>query len=188
MADPSAPGATGAEQVRELLAKQAIRELLHAYSRAVDRKDFALLATLYTPDGSDDHAGLYAGPAAGYVEWLRAAMKAVDLTAHQVHQAAIAVRGGFAEGEVYVTAYNRLHAAGGRFEELVQGLRYLDRYREDDGVWRFLHRSVVVDWARRGPAFAAALRPRHDGQRDGVAGAGDPSYHLLQDGAFARRD
>ena len=46
MADASAPGAPDAEEVRELLAKQSIRELLHAYSRAVDRKDFALLATL----------------------------------------------------------------------------------------------------------------------------------------------
>jgi hypothetical protein len=183
MAESTAPGA---ERVRELLAKQAIRELLQAYSRAVDRQDFALLATLYTPDGFDDHTGLYTGPAAGYVEWLRAAMKAVDLTTHQVHQAMIAVRGRHAEGEVYVTAYNRLHAAGGGFEELVHGLRYLDRYREDDGVWRFEHRSVVVDWTQQRslPPDAGTQR---SGQRDGLAGADDPSYQLLRDRLFARR-
>ena len=174
----------GPDAVRELLAKQAILELLHAYSRAVDRQDFALLATLYTPDGSDDHTGLYTGPAAGYVLWLRSAMKAVDLTTHQVHQASISVRRRRAEGEVYVTAYNRLRADGGRFEELVHGLRYLDRYREDEGVWRFEHRSVVVDWTERRPA---ALREERGGQRDGLAGAGDPSYALLRDPLFARR-
>jgi ketosteroid isomerase-like protein len=176
----------GDEALRELLAKRAIEELLHAYSRAVDRKDFVLLATLYADDGSDDHPGLYTGPAAGYVEWLRGAMKAVDLTTHQVHQASIVVRGRFAEGEVYVTAYNRLHADGGRFEELVHGLRYLDRYREDDGRWRFVHRSVVTDWTEHRPAAPAA--PRREGQRDGVADAGDPLYQMLRDPAFARRD
>ena len=181
MSDAKAPGPEG---LRELLAKQAILELLHAYSRAVDRQDFALLATLYTPDGSDDHTGLYTGPAAGYVVWLRSAMKAVDLTTHQVHQASISVRGRRAEGEVYVTAYNRLHADGGRFEELVHGLRYLDRYREDEGVWRFEHRSVVVDWTERRPA---AEREERGGQRDGLAGGGDPSYALLRDPLFARR-
>jgi SnoaL-like protein len=184
VADPDAPGA---EALHELLAKQAILELLHAYSRAVDRQDFALLATLYTPDGSDDHAGLYSGPAAGYVEWLRGAMKAVDLTSHQVHQATIAVGGRRAEGEVYVTAYNRLHAAGGGFEELVQGLRYLDRYREDEGVWRFEHRSVVVDWAQHRPAFWGTAHPLLDGKRAGLADADDPSYHLLRSPRFARR-
>ena len=182
MADPDAPSA---EALRDLLAKQAIRELLHAYSRAVDRQDFALLATLYAHDGSDDHAGLYTGPAAGYVEWLRGAMKAVDLTSHQVHNAMIAVRGRRAEGEVYVTAYNRLHAAGGGFEELVHGLRYLDRYREDEGVWRFEHRSVVVDWALHRPA--GPDHPLLDRKRAGLAGADDPSYQLLRDPGFARR-
>ena len=179
---------TADEALRELLAKRAIEELLHAYSRAVDRKDFALLATLYTHDGSDDHTGLYTGPAAGYVEWLRGAMKAVDLTCHQVHQASIAVHGRHAEGEVYVTAYNRLHEGDGRLVELVSGLRYLDRYREDDGVWRFLHRSVVVDWSRRGAPFARADEPRTGTQRDGVAGPEDASYSLLRDARFARRD
>ena len=184
MSDPTAPDA-GA--IRELLARQAILDLVHAYSRAVDRRDFALLATLYAPDGSDDHAGLYSGPAAGYVEWLRGAMQAVDLTTHQVHQATIAVRGRRAEGEVYVTATNRMRAKGGGFEELVQGLRYLDRYREDSGAWRFEHRSLVVDWARRGPGFWGIDHPWLAGQREGVAGADDPSYHLLRDATFARR-
>jgi len=184
MADPTAPSA---QAIRELLAKQAILELLHAYSRAVDRQDFALLATLYTPDGTDDHAGLYTGPAAGYVEWLRGAMKAVDLTTHQVHQASVAVLGRRAEGEVYVTAHNRLHAAGGGFEELVQGLRYLDRYREDAGCWRFEHRSVVVDWAQHQPAFWGVDHALPEGKREGVAGADDPFYHLLRDQIFARR-
>jgi ketosteroid isomerase-like protein len=184
MAVPTAPGP---EKLEELLAKQAILELLHAYSRAVDRQDFALLASLYTPDGSDDHPGLYCGSAAGYVEWLRRAMKAVDLTTHQVHQATISVHGRRAEGEVYVTAYNRLHRPGGGFEELVQGLRYLDRYREDEGSWRFEHRSVVVDWAQHRPAFWGAPHPLLDGKRWGLAGAEDPSYRILADRTFARR-
>jgi ketosteroid isomerase-like protein len=181
--------ATGMDpgKIQELLDKQAIQELLHAYSRAVDRQDFELLASLYAPDGFDDHAGLYCGPAAGYVEWLRGAMKAVDLTTHQIHQATIFVHARRAEGEVYVTAYNRLHGRDGGFEELIQGLRYLDRYREDAGTWRFEHRTVVCDWAQHRPAFWGIEHPFLDGKRSGVAGPEDPSYRVLRDTGFARR-
>ena len=177
----------GPEALQALLERRAIEDLVHAYSRGVDRQDFALLASLYTEDGVDDHAGLYQGPAAGYVEWLRAAMKGVDGTSHQVHQVSLALAGRRAEGEVYVTAYNRLRRADGAFDELVQGLRYLDRYRADAGVWRFEHRTVVVDWARHGPAFWGAPHAYLDGKSAGVAGADDASYRVLRAPVFARR-
>jgi len=52
----------GPEKLEELLAKQAILELLHAYSRAVDRQDFELLASLYTPTAPTITRGSTAGP------------------------------------------------------------------------------------------------------------------------------
>ena len=181
------PTVHGSDPLQSLLDRRAIEDLVHAYSRAVDRQDFALLATLYTEDGVDDHAGLYSGPARGYVEWLRGAMKDVDATSHQVHQVSLALAGRRAEGEVYVTAVNRLRRAGGGLDELVQGLRYLDRYRADAGVWRFEHRSVVVDWSRHGPAFWGGPHPLLDGRLAGVPGAADPSYRVLGAPLFARR-
>lgn len=175
------------QEVQRLLDKQAIGELVCTYSRAVDRQDFELLSSLYTPDGFDDHAALYRGPAAGYVAWLRGAMQGVDITTHHVHNTTVDLAGDRAEGEVYVTAYNRLRKPDGSFEELVQGLRYLDRYRRDAEGWRFEHRTVVCDWAQLRPAFWDLQHPLVDGKRIGVGGAGDPSYRVLSGARFARR-
>ena len=64
--------------LKELLDKQAIGELIHNYSRAVDRKDWALLRDLYTHDGIDDHAALFCGPADDFVKWLERATAHLD--------------------------------------------------------------------------------------------------------------
>lgn len=175
-----------ASALHTLLEKQAIRELVECYSRAVDRRDFALLASLYTEDGVDDHAGLYCGPAPGFVEWLARALEGVDATTHHVHNLTLDLDGDRAEGEVYLTAYNRLRRADGGFDELVQGLRYLDHYRRDAHGWRFARRTVVCDWARHGPAFWDVSHPLLAGKRFGAGGEDDASYAVLKSAAFRR--
>ena len=177
-----------AHEIQALLDKQAITELVFNYSRAVDRKDFALLRTLYTEDGIDDHGGLYRGPASGYVDWLEQAMRSCDVTTHSVNNHLIALSGAdAAEGEVYVTAYHRLHDGAGGFNELVEGLRYLDRYRKCDGRWQFEHRTLINDWAQVGPAFWNLDDPALKGTPIGRCDATDPSYGQLADAAFRRR-
>jgi hypothetical protein len=177
---------TTLEAFTALVEKQSILELVHTYSRAVDRRDFALLQSLYTADGIDDHAGLYSGPAPGFVGWLEAALEGVDATTHHVHNVTIALDGDRAEGEVYLTAYNRLKSSDETFEELVQGLRYLDHYRRDAQGWRFARRSVVCDWARHGPAFWDPEHPLLAGKRFGRSGEDDASYQLFSSDLFAR--
>jgi hypothetical protein len=170
----------------DLIEKQAILELVHCYSRAVDRRDYALLASLYAEDGIDDHTGLYCGPVAGFVDWLRGALEGVDATTHHVHNVLIALDGTRAEGEVYLTAYNRLRGADGSRSEFIQGLRYLDRYRRDAGRWRFERRTVVCDWAQHGPAFWDESHPLIAGKRFGRGGADDTSYAVFRSPLFAR--
>ena len=171
-----------------LLEKQAIIELVHAYSRAVDRRDFDLLASLYAEDGIDDHTGLYCGPVHGFVAWLRNALVGVDATTHHVHNVTIALDGAHAEGEVYLTAYNRLRSEDGSLSDFVQGLRYLDHYRRDAERWRFARRTVVCDWAMQGPSIWDASHPLIAGKRIGRGGPDDPSYAVLRNRLFARHD
>lgn len=174
--------------LQALLDKQAIAELVFSYSRAVDRKDFALLRSLYSADGYDDHGGLYRGSAAGYVDWLEQAMQACDITTHSVHNHLIALRGaGHAEGEVYVTAYHRLADGSGGFNELVEGLRYLDQYVQVEGRWLFARRTLLNDWCQVGPAYWNLEDPALKGTPVGRADADDPSYGLLSQPLFARR-
>ena len=58
---------TAAEQQQALAAlldKQEITELLTRYLRSVDRGDVATLRSCYLPGATEDHGGLFAGPAA----------------------------------------------------------------------------------------------------------------------------
>jgi len=183
----SIPGQQAAD-IQALIDKQAIAELVFGYSRAVDRKDFELLRSLYTEDGFDDHGGLYCGPAAGYVDWLEQAMASCDITTHSVHNHLIALQSAdCAEGEVYVTAYHRLHDGNGGYNELIEGLRYLDRYRKCDGRWLFASRTLINDWAQVGPAFWDINDPALKGTPIGCCNAADPSYRLLSQPLFKRR-
>lgn len=176
------------EDIRVLLEKQAITELVYAYSRAVDRRDFALLAQLYAEDGQDDHGALYSGSAAGFIDWLRDVLRDVDMTSHQVHNILISVNGAEAEGEAYVTAYNRLQNTQGDWDELIQGLRYLDRYRKSGGRWQFTQRTVVCDWAQHQPAFWDGEHSLLKGKRFGAVGDRDASYECLSLTLFNRHD
>lgn len=182
------PVTASAQDLRDLIDKQAILELVQGYSRAVDRRDFALLSSLYTEDGIDDHTGLYCGPVAGFVDWLRAALAGVDATTHHVHNVTIALAGERAEGEVYLTAYNRLRSADGTLTDFVQGLRYLDHYRRDVDRWRFERRTVVCDWAQQGPSAWDESHPLIAGKRIGRGGPDDASYSVLRSPLFGRHE
>ena len=175
-------------ELRLLIDKQAIGELVFTYSRAVDRRDFTLLRSLYTEDGYDDHGGLFRGPADAYVDWLKQAIVGNDITAHAVHNHLIEFSGpDTAEGEVYVTAYHRIQDPEDGLIDLIMGMRYLDQYQRDNQGWRFSRRQVVNDWCQRAPACWDTRQPWLQGTPVGTGDAADPSYSTLGLGVFSRR-
>jgi ketosteroid isomerase-like protein len=179
------------DALRRLIDKDAIRDLVLSYSRAVDRQDFACLRTLYTADAmEDDHNGLYAGPAAGYVDWLETVMPRLGITAHAVQNHLIAIEDdGHAQGEVYVTSYHRMPPAeDGTRQDLINGARYLDHYRKEEGLWKFARRTVTLDWKRIAPSSWDPLIDDLQGGTAGTHDAGDPSYQVLCHRIFARQD
>lgn len=44
--------------LQQMLDREAIRDLVWRYCRAVDRRDFAALSALYHPDAIDEHGGI----------------------------------------------------------------------------------------------------------------------------------
>ncbi len=54
--------------VQTLLDKNEIAELLTRYMRAIDRGDIAALRSCYAPGATEEHGGMYSGPAQGYVD------------------------------------------------------------------------------------------------------------------------
>lgn len=142
------PRALDASDVADRLALQ---HLAHAYCHAVDRGDFALLRSLYHDDAVDDHGAMFRGTADEYVAWLPRMLAGLEATRHEITGMLFLVDGDRAQGELVSTAYHRTR--DGR--EIVVSGRYLDTYARRDGVWRILHRSLVMDGFLERPAQPA---------------------------------
>lgn len=181
------PGKTRDEKIDEMIAKDEIRDLALTYSRAVDRKDFVLLGQLYFPDAGDEHGGNTTGTAKEFIELMPGWTEKTLVLAHNITNHLIKVDGDYAEGEVYALAYCVNDVGEGKQSGFLQGVRYLDKYRRKNGIWKFAHRRVVTDYLLRSDPPPAELEgaPEILGMRIGASDANDHSYgffSLLQRG------
>jgi ketosteroid isomerase-like protein len=127
------------------LAALAIREVALRYARAVDRRDWALAATLFTADAVLESARFRLE---GMEQILRG-LRSVDRyrsTFHAVQNQTLELAGDDASGETYCTA-SHLYERDGQMRKLDWGIRYQDRFRRGaDGAWRIHRRELIVDW------------------------------------------
>ncbi|TCU61261.1 ketosteroid isomerase-like protein [Novosphingobium sp. PhB57] len=161
-----------------LLDKEAIRELVLLYSRAIDRQDIELLRDLYAPEATDTHGDSFDGSAEDYCAFIARAFPHMPYSGHHVCNHLIAVEGERASGEVYALAWHLIPGRGGDSEEDFMAVRYIDNYRRcADRKWRFSKRVVTYDFKLR--------RPFSGGGTLGQ-GTADPSYALCPPSLFAR--
>lgn len=155
---------------REVLDTLALQRLAWTYCHAVDRRDYVLLRSLYYDDAIDDHGQMFTGGPDEFIAWLPKMLANWEATSHVIANMLFLIDGCQAEGELVATAYHR--RVGGDHEVIAHG-RYLDRYEKRDGIWRFLHRSLVQDWLEERSVSAGVDRP-DDGIARGQASAADP--------------
>lgn len=174
----------GAKTIEDLLAKEAIRDLVLSYSRGVDRQDVALLRDLYTEDATDTHGTTFDGPAEAYCDFLEKSFPYMRYSGHHVCNHLIEVSGDTAEGEVYCIALHLLPDGSGGYLEDLLTVRYIDNYRRcEDGRWRFAKRTVTYDFNVRRPVGEDSIKDLPERGKD-------PSYsqlvsHLFQPGRRA---
>lgn len=166
----------------EVVARDSLRRLVTAYSRAADRRDFALLRSLYHDDAFDQHGSMFEGGADAYVAFVEKAISAYETTVHYVVNMSFSIDGDDAEGEIHKINYHRTKAPDAY--EIITGSRSLDRYQRRNGEWRFLSRSITLDWARKQPLDLSAYDDFAADSPHGKAGPDDLSYSLLT--RFAR--
>jgi hypothetical protein len=131
------------DDLRELLDKQAIREMLYRYCRGVDRLDRALTRACWHDDGTADYPGLYEGGADGLVDAIWAAHDTMQTHSHQMTNMLIEIACDRAVSETYVTVALRTRSS--ERDILTRG-RYVDRWSRRDGRWGIDHRHYVSDW------------------------------------------
>ncbi len=146
-------------RLQELIDKEDIRTLAMLYSRGVDRKDIALLRTLYTDDGWDSHGPYFDGPADKYIDYLAAALPHMHIGAHHICNHLVSVAGDTAEGEVYAIAWHLIPDGAGGLKHDIQAVRYIDNYRRVDGAWKFARRDVSFDMKMVLPAENHGAKP-----------------------------
>lgn len=134
---------------------QIALERLHSlFVHAADRRDYALLRSLYADDAIDDH-GLFNGPVDGYVDWLREVQDAFQITTHVLTNVIAAIEGEEAQSEARGTAYLTMKADP-NYNMIVIN-RHFDTYRRIDGRWLFTHRSLCIDWVQVFPPSTESL-------------------------------
>jgi ketosteroid isomerase-like protein len=130
--------------VAELADRQAIRDCLMTYSRAIDRLDRELLMSVYHEDAIDDH-GVFVGNREEFADWAIA----MHTTTHLSHQHCIfnftcELDGDVAHTEAYYM-FVGMNRAGTPMA--MSGGRYIDRLEKRDGRWAIAARVCVRDWA-----------------------------------------
>jgi ketosteroid isomerase-like protein len=162
--------------LQEMIDEFALRKLVHAYCRAVDRGDIDLLRDLYHHDAVDAHGGFSEGTADEFLGQLAAGRPYIRSMQHNITTVNFAIGADAAEGEIYTIAVHTF-AAGGRDVDLIVGGRYLDRYEKRGDIWKIAERTIVTDWAQvRDPSVMDLSHPITKDTLKGALDASDPSY------------
>jgi hypothetical protein len=133
--------------LRALLDKSEITELLTRYMRAIDRGDIAALRSSYAPGATEEHGGIYSGPAQGYIDTIERALVNPRLVAtHTISNVLIEMAGDQAQSEHYVLALTRVKTDGVVSDSLV-ATRIVDDLVRLDGRWAIARRRLRFDWA-----------------------------------------
>jgi hypothetical protein len=164
-------------RLRVAADKIALQDLVQSYSRGVDRRDFALLRTLYHEDAIEEHGEMFSGPASAYIDWLPGVLAKNETTAHYVVNTLFEIDGDRAEGETYKINYHRSLPPDS--VETITGSRSHDRFERRQGVWRFTYRAIVLDWSTVRPVDPEAYKQFAAGSPPGKPDATDLSYARL---------
>ncbi|MEI6641030.1 MAG: nuclear transport factor 2 family protein [Novosphingobium sp.] len=138
---------SGATSLDELLAKDAIIDVLARYSRTLDWLDEAGQASCYWPDAAIDY-GFFKGNAADFLPVVMAIEKQSARRWHFLNAPAIRfVDAANAEVETYGMAAGVRQSEAGNYAGALYGGRYLDGFEKRGGEWRISRRDYILDWS-----------------------------------------
>ena len=142
--------------LRDLLDEREIRALAARYCRALDTKNWDLLAEVFTADATADLAspnhlvGLDA-----ITERIRTALEYLDDSQHLVGNHEIAVDADTGTHRCYLQAQHIRVVPDGSPNYIIAG-RYEDRLVRTADGWRISHRTLIVMWSE---GNTAVVRP-----------------------------
>jgi hypothetical protein len=165
-------------ELQQLLDRQAIADVLHAYARACDRADETLLRACFHPDSRHRHGG-FEGLSADFCGFAMRIIRKARVTKHVLSNLTIELAGDRAFSEVHYWAYHRVVERETAAEwDNFSGGRYLDRFERRAGLWRIAERIGLMDYERFDAPADRALADLPPAARSGRA-PDDALYQVL---------
>lgn len=157
-------------ELNRMKDRQAILEVLHRYSKGLDRRDWELMKSAYHEDGLDRH-GDFIGHPDTFVAWAADLFQDEwDYSLHFLDPNNIEIDGDVAHSECYVL-FTQRRTDGSALE--FGGGRYIDRLERRNGEWRISARLTAIDWSARADV---AVFGGTDEYQIGTWDKSDPSY------------
>jgi hypothetical protein len=144
--------------VREISDRIRIHDLLVRYTVAIDRKDWKLLDTCFTPDAHLDYtsAGGIAGDYPKVRAWLEKALAPFPVTVHALANSVVTLDGDRATARTYVHNPMTFHNPDGTIHMFTVGAFYNDKLVCTRDGWRI--RERVEETAFLDGTLPAALQ------------------------------
>ena len=157
--------------IEDLVAKDAIADLLARYCRGIDRMDLDMVRDCYHADATDEH-GSFSGTVGEFLVWVHRLLRKYDATAHHIGRPLIEFTSPTrARSETYGFAVHR-STDGPPELNLVTGFRYLDVIDQRGGDWRISSRIATTEWVLPVDEWF----PIADRLRTGSRDRSDPAY------------
>jgi len=156
-------------ELRALIDRQKIRDVLVRYCRGVDRGDRELLKSVYFDDAIDEH-GMFTGRGVDFADYIVDYLKDIPCQ-HVIANHTCDLRGDVAHTETYCISFSRADGVDATVYN-----RYVDRFEKRNGEWRIAHRRVVLDLTRLDPATGRFGDTEGFQFTWGSKGRADPSY------------
>ena len=141
--------------VAGLADRAAVVDVCVRYARALDRRDWDLLATCFTPDAVVDFDGMdRIEGAAALVAVCRSVLEPLSVSQHLLGTHHVEVDGDRARSECYLHAQH-VRAELAPDDKYVIAGTYVDALVRTADGWRITHRRLAAAWAQGNPAVVA---------------------------------
>jgi len=164
-----------------------IEQAIRYWARAVDRRDWDMVRSVFHSGATDDH-GMYNGEIEGLIEWLKARHECITMSMHFLGNILIEfINAEVAICETYVVAYQRYEVAPGDDHkhifsalgkdvdisnlpiDVMMPARYVDEFAIRNGAWRITKRTTVFEGRYFLNSDSTPLDPSWTtGKRDGT--------------------
>ena len=139
----------------------ALSDVLDAYARGIDTKDFALVLSLFTEDAALDYTafGGPRGPAQEVFDWISNEVSAFPMTQHHITNRVFSVDGDSGSSTADLLAVMGMGSGDGKLNMMFTGGIYKDTYVRTSSGWKISERVCDRGWMAGGPEATGPSGP-----------------------------